>query len=393
MEFEGKNKRACGFKVSPDGQVVCDWEATHPKHGFLRGEASPVYIAREMMDGDIISAVKGGRFPRTTVVVRGEYKGKPFYVVFPEEESTAAFLGFLEDNGLSARVEAVQKKLAADRAAAEEKDREAQRRREARAAEVAAQKEEIRKTSIRGFFRSDQMNDYGPVEIRYGIGWFTRTDDGHYYFAKLLEAIPLDRENPELGRGLGAEPLGANEMGNLTVWPCSSEQEKAAVAAEEICRAAREKAEKEEAERVAQEKVAKEAERAEKARRELESAMENELAYFDGTPLANITHRLLHSLGAHERDGVIAVYETSHCAEFGAPTPQDLGAELKALGASWNGREEEWEFPRSEENREKVVAFLREHDVKKDPVALGYFRCWECGVWYRGRRCPCCGEE
>ena len=195
MEFMGKNKKAYGFKVSGE-QVVCDWEATHPKHGFLRGEASPVYIAREMTDGDIIFAVKSGRFSSSAVVVRGKYKGKPFYVIFPEAEDTAAFFDYLAENGLGARVETIREKLAADHAAAEEKDREAQRRREARAAEVAAQKEEIRKTSIRGFFRSDLMNDYGPVEIRYGIGWFTRTDDGHYYFAKLLEEIPLDRENP-----------------------------------------------------------------------------------------------------------------------------------------------------------------------------------------------------
>ena len=223
MELEGRNKKACGFRILPDGQVVCDWEATHPKHGFLRGEASPVYIAREMMDGDIISAVKGGRFPRTTVVVRGEFKGKPFYVVFPEEESTAALLDFLEKNGLSARVEAVQKKLAADRAAAEEKERENRRWREEAAAKMAAKKEEIRKTAVRGFFRSDFVNDYGPVEVRYGIGWFIKTAEGHYYFADLLERTPLGKENPELDKGLSAEPLGANEMGNLTVWTCSEE--------------------------------------------------------------------------------------------------------------------------------------------------------------------------
>lgn len=388
MELKEGNKRAHRFRIA-DEQVVCDWEATHPKHGFLRGEASPVYIAREMGDRDVIAAVKGGRIPATSVVVRGTRGGRPLYITLTTEESTAAFQGFLEENGLGSRVEAIQKKLAADRATAEEKEREAQRLREARAAEVAAQKEEIRKTSVRGFFRSDCMNDYGPVEIRYGIGWFTRTEDGYYYFARLLEEIPLGKENPELEKGLDAEPLGANEMGNFTVWPCSEEQEKAAVAAEEVCRAAREKAEKEKSERAAQEK----AERAEKARQELEAAMETELAYFDGTPLANITHRLLHSLGARERDGVIAVYETQHCTEFGAPGPHDLGVELKAMGAVWNKNEEEWELPRSDENRGKIVAFLQKHDVKKDPVVLGYSRCWECGVWYRGRKCPCCGEE
>lgn len=387
MEFRGKNKKAYGFKVSGE-QVVCDWEATHPKFGFLRGEASPVYIAREMNDGDIIFAVKGGRFSSSAVVARGEYRGRAFYVVFPEAEDTAAFLGYLAENGLGTRVEAIQKKLAADRATAEEKEKEAQRRREARAAEVAAQKEEIRKTSVRGFFRSDCMNDYGPAEIRYGIGWFTRTEDGYYYFARLLEEIPLGKENPELEKGLDVEPLGTNEMGNLTVWPCSEEQEKAAVAAEEVCRAAREKAEKEKAERAAQEK----AERAEKARRELDAAMETELAYFDGTPLANITHRLLHSLGARERDGIIAVYETRYCRELRAPGTYELKGALRNLGASWNAEEEVWELPLSDENREKVVAFLREHDVKGDPLAMGYSRCWECGVWHKSRVCPCCGE-
>jgi hypothetical protein len=63
------------------------------------------------------------------------------------------------------------------------------------------------------------------------------------------------------------------------------------------------------------------------------------------------------------------------------------------MGAVWNKNEEEWELPRSDENRGKIVAFLQKHDVKKDPVVLGYSRCWECGVWYRGRKCPCCGEE
>ena len=388
MELKEGNKRAHRFRIA-DEQVVCDWEATHPKHGFLRGEASPVYIAREMGDRDVIAAVKGGRIPATSVVVRGTRGGRPLYITLTTEESTAAFQGFLEENGLGSRVEAIQKKLAADRATAEEKEREAQRLREARAAEVAAQKEEIRKTSVRGFFRSDCMNDYGPVEIRYGIGWFTRTEDGYYYFARLLEEIPLGKENPELEKGLDAEPLGANEMGNFTVWPCSEEQEKAAVAAEEVCRAAREKAEKEKSERAAQEK----AERAEKARQELEAAMETELAYFDGTPLANITHRLLHSLGARERDGVIAVYETRYCRELRAPGTYELKGALRNLGASWNAEEEVWELPLSDENREKVVAFLREHDVKGDPLAMGYSRCWECGVWYRGRKCPCCGEE
>ena len=177
-------------------------------------------------------------------------------------------------------------------------------------------------------------------------------------------------------------------MGNLVVWPCTEEQEKAALAAEEVCRAAREKTEREKAELAARKK----AEKAEKTRRELEAAMESELAYFDGTPLANITHRLLHSLGARERDGVIAIYETSHCREFGATSTYDLRGEIKTLGASWNKQEKEWELPCSDENREKVLAFLRGHDVKKDPVALGYSRCWECGVWHRGRVCPCCGE-
>lgn len=390
MELFGKinNRRAYRFRVL-EQEVLCDWAVDHPRFGPLSGEAAPVYVAREMKDGEIISAVKGGRFPGTSVVVRGRRAGKPFYVMFPEAEAMAQVLGFLEENGMGSRAAAIREMLEADRVAAAAREEELRRQREARAAEMAARKEEIRKTSIRGFFRSDIMNDYGPIEIHYGIGWFTRADDGCYYFARLLETTPLDRENPELGKGLEVESLGANKMGGLTVWPCSEEQEKAAVAAEEICRAAREKAEKEKAERAAQEK----AERAEKARQEIARAMESELAYFDGTPLANITHRLLHSLAAHERDGVIGVYETSHCREFGAPTPQDLGVQLKVLGATWNGREEEWEFPRSEENREKVVAFLREHDVKKDPVTLGYSRCWECGVWHRGRACPCCGEE
>lgn len=384
MKLEGKDKKAENFRVL-DGQVVCDWEATHPKHGFLRGEASPVYLALEMEDEDVVSAVKGGRFCKNAVVVRGKRKGKPFYIIFTEMEDTAKFFDFLCMKGLDGRVESIQKK----RAAAKEKELEALRQREEEAARLEARKEEIRKASVRGFFRSDIMNDYGPMEIHYGIGWFTRTDDGCYYFAELLETTPLDRENPELGKGLEAESLGANAMGNLVVWPCTEEQEKAALAAEEICRAAREKAEQEKAELAAREK----AEKAERARRELEAAMESELAYFDGTPLANITHRLLHSLAARERNDIIGIYETSQCREFGAPGIHDLRDEIKSLGATWNGKEKEWELPRSEENREKVVAFLRKHDVKKDPVASGYSRCWECGVWHRGRMCPCCGED
>ena len=390
MEFKGKNKKACGFRVLPEGQVVCDWEAVHPSHGSLSGKASPVYIAREMGDRDVIAAVKGGRFPSATVVVRGERGGKPFYVVFPEEESTAAFLGFLEENGLGARVEAVREKLEADRVAAAARDEELRRQREERERLLAAEREEIKKASSRGFYRSEIVNDYGPVpvEVHYGIGWFTRTAEGYYYFADLLESTPLSAENPVLAEGLRAERLGANEMGGLTVWPCSEEQEAAALAAEEVCRAEQAAREKAAAEKAAQEK----AERAEKARQEMEKAMEEELAYFDGTPLANITHRLLHSLGARERDGVIAIYETRYCKDFGAPSTYDLRAEIKALGANWNKQEKEWELPCSEENREKVVAFLRKHDVKKDPVAMGYSRCWECGVWHRGRVCPCCGE-
>lgn len=387
MELIGKNKKARDFRTSGE-QVVCDWEAMHSKFGPLRGEASPVYIAREMDDENILFAVKSGRFPSTTVVVRGKYKGRAFHVVFPKAEDTAAFLSCLAENGFDARVASIRRKLATDRVTAEEKEKELQRRHKARAAETAARKEEIRKTSIRGFFRSDCVNDYGPIEIRYGIGWFTRTEDGHYYFADLLEEIPLGKENPELEKGLDAEPLGANEMGNLTVWPCTEEQEKAAAAAEEICRAAREKTEKEKAERAAREK----AERAEKARRDLESTMETELAYFDGTPLANITHRLLHSLAAREGDGIIALYETRYCRELKAPGAYEFKNALSDLGASWNAKEKVWELPLSDENREKVVAFLQEHDVKGDPLALGYSRCWECGVWHRGRKCPCCGE-
>lgn len=389
MEFKGENKKAHGFKVSGE-RVVCDWEAVHPSHGSLSGKASPVYIAREMGDRDVIAAVKGGRFPAASVVVRGTRNGKPFYVVFPEEESTAAFLGFLEENGLSARVEAVREKLEADRVAAAARDEELRRQREERERLLAAEREEIKKASIRGFYRSEIVNDYGPVpvEVHYGIGWFTCTAEGYYYFARGLESTPLSAENPVLAEGLRAEVLGANEMGGLEVFPCTEVQEAAALAAEEVCRAERERSEKAAQEKAEQEK----AERAEKARKELEAAMETELAYFDGTPLANITHRLLHSLGAHERDGVIAVYETRYCGDFGAPGTYDLRAEIKALGASWNKREKEWELPCSEENREKVVAFLREHDVKKDPVSLGYSRCWECGVWHRGRVCPCCGE-
>lgn len=394
MELEGKNKKALKFRVLPDGRVVCDWEAEHPKHGSLRGEASPVYVAREMTDGDIISAVKGGRFPSTTVVVRGERGGKPLYIMFPEAESTAAFLGFLEKNGLGDRVGAVREKLDADRAAAEAREAEIRRQREEMAAKTEARKAEIRKMAVKCFYESINHNDYGPnpVDVHYGIGWFV-VDEGHYYFADLLERTPLGKENPELDKGLSAEPLGANEMGNLTVWTCSEEQEKAAVAAEEICRAERERAEKEEAERAAQEKAAKDAERAEEARKELGTAMETELLYFDETPLANATNRLLHSIGAYEKNGVIAVYETRDRDALGAPELRTLNSQLEALGAKWNGREGDWELPCTDENREKVVAFLREHDVKKDPVALGYSRCWECGVWSRGRRCPCCGEE
>ena len=387
MEISGTNKTAYGFKISEE-QVFCDWEAVDRKGTPLHGQNSPVYMAIEIPDKEMQDAIKSGRIPNATVVVRGKRNGKNLYIVFTEREASEVFMAYLAENGLRKRVDSIQEKIEAARVAAEEREREIQRRREARAAEVAAQKEEIRKTSIRGFFRSDLMNDYGPVEIRYGIGWFTRTNDGHYYFANLLEKIPLDRENPELGRGLDVEPLGANAMGNLVVWPCTEEQERAALGAEEVCRAAREKAEKEKAERAAQEK----AERAEKTRRELEAAMKTELAYFDGTPLANITHRLLHSLGAHERDGVIAIYETRYCKDFGAPGTYDLKTEIKSIGANWNKQEKEWELPCSDENREKVLAFLRGHDVKKDPVALGYSRCWECGVWHKSRVCPCCGE-
>lgn len=394
MELEGKNKKALKFRVLPDGRVVCDWEAEHPKHGSLRGEASPVYVAREMKDQEVISAVKGGRIPRTTVVVRAEHKGKPFYVVFPEEGATAAFFGFLEENGLGARVGAVREKLDADRAAAEEKERENQRWREEMAAKRESEMAEIRKTAVKGFYESVNYNDYGPnpVDVHFGIGWFV-VDEGHYYFAPLLKHTPLSEGNPELEKMLGTSPLGTNAMGGLTVWPCSEEQERAAVAAEEICRAAREKAEKEAEARAAQEKAAKKAERAEKARRELETAMEAELMYFDETPLANATNRLLHSIGAYEKNGVIAVYETRDRDALGAPELRSLSSHLEALGAKWNGREGDWELPCTDENRDKVVAFLRKHDVKKDPVAMGYSRCWECGVWSRGRRCPCCGEE
>lgn len=83
MKLVGKGKKAENFRVL-DGQVVCDWEATHPKHGFLRGEASPVYLALEMEDEDVVSAVKGGRFCKNTVVVRGKRKGKPFYIIFTQ---------------------------------------------------------------------------------------------------------------------------------------------------------------------------------------------------------------------------------------------------------------------------------------------------------------------
>ena len=390
MELRDGTKVAQNFVLQGE-HVMCDWEAVHPSHGALGGKASPVYIAREMNDGDVISAVKGGRFPATSVVVRGTRGGKPFYVVFPEGESTAAFLGFLEENGLDARVKAVREKLEADRVAAAAREEELRRQREEAAAAQAAEAEKIKKTSIRGFYRSEIVNDYGPVpvELHYGIGWFTRTAEGFYYFADLLERMPLSAENPVLAEGLRAEPLGTNEMGGLTAWPCTEAQETAALAAEEICREERERSEKAAAEKAAQEK----AERAEKARLEMEKAMEEELAYFDGTPLANITHRLLHSLGARERDGVIAIYETRYCKDFGAPGTYDLKGALHALGAAWNAQEREWELPISDENREKVVAFLREHDVKKDPVVLGYSRCWECGVWHRGRRCPCCGED
>ena len=370
---------------------MCDWEAVHPRHGALEGKASPVYIAREMNDGDVISAVKSGRFPATSVVVRGTRGGKPFYIVFPKEEATAAFLSLLEENGLAARASAIRERLEADRVAAAAREEELRRQREERERLRAAEREELKKTSVRGFYRSDIVNDYGPVpvEVHYGIGWFTCTAGGYYYFADILPHTPLSAENPVLAEGLRAEALGANEMGGLTVCPCSEEQEAAALAAEEVCRAEQAAREKAAAEKAAQEKAA----RTERARRELEAAMETELAYFDETPLANITHRLLHSLGACERDGVIAIYETRYCKEFGAPGTYDLRDEIKALGATWDAGEREWKLPLSEENREKVVAFLQKHDVKKEPVALGYCRCWECGVWYRGRRCPCCGED
>lgn len=389
MELRDGTKAARNFVLQGE-HVMCDWEAVHPRHGALEGKASPVYIAREMGDQDVIAAVKGCRFPSTAVIVRGERGGKPFYIVFPKEEATAAFLGFLEENGLSARVAGIRERLEADRVAAEEREQELRRQREEAAAARAAEAEEIKKTSIRGFYRSEIVNDYGPVpvEVHYGIGWFTCTAGGYYYFADILPHTPLSAENPVLAEGLRAEPLGTNEMGGLTAWPCTEAQETAALAAEEICREERERSEKAAAEKAAQEK----AERTERARRELEAAMETELAYFDETPLANITHLLLHSLGACERDGVIAIYETRYCKEFGAPGTYDLRDEIKALGATWDAGEREWKLPLSEENRGKVVAFLQKHDVKKDPVALGYSRCWECGVWHRGRVCPCCGE-
>lgn len=392
MELQGKNRIAHAFKISGD-QVVCDWEAMHARHGSLCGKASPVYIAREMKDGDVIAAVKSGRFPSTTVVVRGKRGGKPLYVMFPEAESTAAFLGFLEENGLGARVEAVRKKIDADRIAAEEREKENQRWHNEMDAKIRAKMEEIRKTAVKGFYQSVNYNDYGPnpVDVHLGIGWFV-VDEGHYYFAPLLEDTPLSEGNPELRKVVETSPLGTNAMGGLTVWECTAEQEAAAIEAEAICHAERERVKKEEAERATQEKARKDVERAEKARRELEAAMETELMYFDETPLANATNRLLHSIAACEQNGIIAIYETRDCHNLRAPGLRDLSPQLKALGANWNEQEREWELSRSDENREKVVAFLRKHDVKKDPVELGYSRCWECGVWHKGGTCPCCGE-
>lgn len=391
MELFGEvnNRRAYRFRVL-EQEVLCDWAVDHPRFGPLSGEAAPVYVAREMKDGEVISAVKGGRFPGTSVVVRGRRAGKPFYVMFPEAEAMTQFLGFLEENGMGSRVEAIREKLEADRVAAAAREEELRRQREQAAAERAAKLAEIRRTGVRAFYRSVVYNDYGPkpVEVFYGVAWFLVEDGGHY-FAPIPGSVLLDEENPVLQEALQGEPCKNNAGNGIALWPCTAEQEAAALEAEKVCQAEREKKAAEEAERKARE----EAERAERARRELESAMENELAYFDGTPLANITHRLLHSIGARERDGVVAVYETSHCQEFGAPGTYELRAELKALGATWNAREKEWELPCTDENRERTVAFLREHDVKKDPVAMGYSRCWECGVWFRGHKCPCCGEE
>ena len=126
MELREGTKAARNFTLQGE-RVVCDWEAVHPRHGALGGKASPVYIAREMNDEDVISAVKGGRFPGTSVVVRGRRAGKPFYVMFPEAEAMTQFLGFLEENGMGSRVEAIREKLEADRVAAAAREEELRR--------------------------------------------------------------------------------------------------------------------------------------------------------------------------------------------------------------------------------------------------------------------------
>lgn len=389
IELRDGTKVARNFALQGE-RVVCDWTCVHPQHGTLEGKASPVYIAREMDDRDVIAAVKGGRVPADSVIVRGTRGGKPLYIVFASEESTAAFLGLLEENGLTARAAAIRERLEADRVAAAARGEELRRQREQAAAERAAKLAEIRRTGVRAFYRSVVYNDYGPkpVEVFYGVAWFL-VEDGGYYFAPIPGSVLLDEKNPVLQEALQGEPCKNNAGNGIALWPCTAEQETAALEAEKVCQAEREKKAAEEAERKARE----EAERAEKARRELEAAMETELAYFGPAPLAHSGLRLLHSLGAREGDGTISIYETRYCQPLRGHGTYELKGALSALGAAWNAQEREWELPISDENREKVVVFLREHDVKGDPLAMGYSRCWECGVWHRGRRCPCCGED
>lgn len=236
-------------------------------------------------------------------------------------------------------------------------------------------RQQAEKTAIRCL--SQLYGDFGESHIAIAY-WYQSAEDGNYYMANTLDVkwsgIVEVEKTSTVKAIMDREPF-EGEAWTATLWEISPEEEAAIATEISVKKVENEHPQAEKAQTV-------EAQAAEAAHIEEEKALEvayaTELMTFGTQPLSHTTNRLLHSLAAREQKGCIKIFETR---DRHALQSVSTLKETPVPGATWDSEAKEWSFEASPENWAVAKKYLGGYDIKADPIAMGYDRCWECGAW------------